>query len=145
MTSPKSDRVLGIDFGERRIGLALSDPLGLTAQPLVTLPNRWEKTYADIGRVVTEHGVTRLVVGLPKHMSGQEGEKAEQARVFGEALAAHTGLPVEWMDERLTTAQVNRVLTASEMSGAKKRAVVDKLAATLILQSWLDRRHHREK
>ncbi len=138
------ERVLGIDYGERRIGLALSDPLGLTAQPLQTLPNREGKTVAVLVELARAHGVARWVVGLPRHMSGGEGSKAAEARAFGDRLAAASGLPVEYADERLTTLAVQRMLAETGMSGAKKRAVTDKLAAALILQTWLDRRRPRD-
>lgn len=135
-------RVLGIDFGERRVGLALSDPLGLTAQPLGVLTNRREKTIADIVKLAAEHNVQTIVIGLPRHMSGEEGVKAAEVRAFGTLLAQATSVPVDYMDERLTTAAAQRLLSETGMSGAKKRAVVDKLAAALILQTWLDR--HRK-
>ena len=133
-------RVLGIDYGERRIGLALSDSLGITAQPLETIPNRGAKTLPVLLQKIQELEVTRAVIGLPRHMNGEEGEKAREARAFGEALAIKSGLPVEYSDERLTTLAANRMLSETNMSGAKKRAVVDKLAAALILQTWMDRR-----
>lgn len=134
------ERVLGIDYGERRIGLALSDPLGVTAQPLATLPCRKTTVVREVAEVARARQAARLVIGLPKHMHGAEGDKAAEARAFGDALAATTGLPVEYVDERLTTAAVQRMLAETNMSGGKKRAVVDKLAAALILQTWLDRR-----
>jgi putative Holliday junction resolvase len=141
MASP--GRVLGIDYGEKRIGLALSDPLGLTAQPLETLPNREGKTVAALVEMARQREVTRFVIGLPRHMSGDEGVKAAEARAFGERLAAASGLPVEYADERLTTLAVQRMLSETDMSGAKKRAVTDKLAAALILQTWMDRERRK--
>ncbi len=135
-------RVLGVDYGKRRIGLALSDPLGLTAQPLETLPNREGKTIAALVELAKAREVGRFVIGLPRHMSGEEGIKAAEARAFGDRLAAASGLPVEYMDERLTTLAVQRMLAETDMSGAKKRAVTDKLAAALILQMWLDRKRN---
>ena len=137
---PGPRRVLGIDYGERRIGLALSDPLGLTAQPLETLPNRESKTLAALAELAREREVGLFVIGLPRHMSGEEGIKAAEARDFGARLGEITGLPVEFVDERLTTIAVQRMLSETAMSGAKKRAVTDKLAAALILQTWLDRK-----
>lgn len=139
-----SGRVLGVDYGSRRIGLALSDPLGLTAQPLVVLPNREKTIFAEIAELARRHGVIRIVVGLPRRLSGEEGPAAEEARVFGERLSQEAGIALEYADERLTTAAAQRVLSETEMSGAKKRAVVDKLAAALILQTWLDRKKSSE-
>jgi putative holliday junction resolvase len=132
-------RVLGVDYGSRRIGLALSDPLGLTAQPLAVLTNREKTIWSEVLEVVRRYGVTRIVLGLPRRLSGEEGPAAEEVRAFGERLAQSTGVPVDYVDERLTTAAAQRVLSETDMSGAKKRAVVDKLAAALILQTWLDR------
>jgi len=131
-------RVLGLDYGERRIGAALSDSLGLTAQPLVVLTRK--NLLNEILALVKQHEVALIVIGLPRHMSGEEGVKAEEARAFGARVAEKTGLPVEYMDERLTTLAAQRMLSETDMSGAKKRAVVDKLAAALILQTWLDRK-----
>lgn len=138
-------RVLGVDYGSRRIGLALSDPLGLTAQPLAVVANREKTVFAEIAEVVRRHGVARIVMGLPKRLSGEEGPAAEDAKAFGERLAQAAGVAVEYADERLTTVAVQRMLAETEMSGAKKRAVVDKLAAALILQTWLDRRRSADR
>jgi len=137
----ETGRVLGLDYGERRIGVALSDLLGLTAQPLTVLTRK--NLLEEIASLVKQHEVTTLVIGLPKHMHGEEGEKAEEARAFGARVAEKTGLPVEFIDERLTTVAVQRMLSETEMSGAKKRAVVDKLAAALILQMWMDRKKRK--
>lgn len=131
-------RALGLDYGERRVGVALSDPLGLTAQPLVTLTRK--NLLEEIAALVARHEVNVIVIGLPKHMHGEEGEKAREARAFGAQVAEKTGRPVEFIDERLTTLAAQRLLSETGMSGAKKRAVVDKLAAALILQTWMDKR-----
>lgn len=133
-------RALGLDYGERRIGTALSDALGLTAQPLGVIENRKEASIAAVAALVAQHQVEAIVVGLPLHMNGTEGEKAAQAREFGSAVAVQTGVKVEFIDERLTTLAVQRMLAETQMSGQKKRKVTDKLAATLILQTWLDRK-----
>lgn len=138
-------RVLGIDFGRKRIGLALSDPLGITAQPLGTLANRRQSLWSELGALVRQRQVKQIVVGLPKHMSGDEGEKALEARVFGERLSGETGIAVDYLDERLTTVAVQRMLSETDMSGAKKRAVTDKLSAVLLLQMWLDRERNQGK
>ncbi len=135
---PGIRRALGVDYGRRRIGLALTDPLGLTAQPLLTLTNR-KNVLDEFAALAKEREVAVVVIGLPKHMHGEEGVAAEEARAFGARVAERTGLPVEYIDERLTTAAAQRMLSQTDMSGAKKRAVVDKLAAALLLQTWLER------
>jgi putative Holliday junction resolvase len=133
------ERTLGLDYGMRRIGVALSDPLGITAQPLGTVANRGVRALEEIAALVQKHQAVRLVIGLPRHMSGEEGVKAVEAREFGARLAEKINVPIEFMDERLTTMAVQRMLAETDMSGAKKRGVVDKLAAALILQMWMDR------
>ncbi|MBN1595898.1 Holliday junction resolvase RuvX [candidate division FCPU426 bacterium] len=140
---PASGRVLGLDYGQRRIGVAISDPLGLTAQPLLVLGNKRKVIMQELAALIKERQVQTVVLGLPRHLSGQEGEKAAQVRAFGSTLAQATAVEVQYLDERLTTTAAQRVLTESGMSGRKKRRVVDKLAAVLILQNWLDRRRLR--
>lgn len=136
-------RIAGIDFGERRIGLALSDPLGIMAQPWETFPHRGAKTFQPLVEKLRSRDVIRIVVGLPKHMNGDEGEKALAARAFGETLAAQSGLPVDFVDERLTTSAAQQALIASNVPGSKKRALLDQIAATLILQTWMDQQKNR--
>jgi putative Holliday junction resolvase len=136
-------RIAGIDYGKVRIGLALSDPLGTFAQPWETFPNRGAKTFIPLAEKLRSREVTRIVVGLPKHMNGDEGEKAQEARAFGQALAAQSGLPVEFVDERLTTLAAQRTLIESNVPGRKKRALVDQIAATLILQTWMDQQKNK--
>lgn len=132
-------RILALDLGKRRIGLAVSDPLGITARGLPTLERVNLRT--DLGRlstVIDDEQVTRIVVGNPKNMSGQEGRQSEWARDFAGRLADWTGLPVDLWDERWTSVEANRVLEESGMSRAKRRAQVDKLAAVLLLENYLD-------
>ncbi|MCD4813691.1 Holliday junction resolvase RuvX [bacterium] len=131
-------RILGLDYGVRRIGVAISDPLGITSQPLATLRNRKDKVMEEIAAIIQEKQVATVVVGLPKHMSGQEGTAAETVRSFGNRLQERCTVPVEFVDERLSTVAAQRVLTQSGMSGPKQRQVVDKLAAAIILQTWMD-------
>jgi putative Holliday junction resolvase len=135
-------RILGLDVGTKTVGIALSDPLGITAQPVTTL-RRWnlESDVAELKRLAVEHGVSRVVVGLPLNMDGSEGPRAAAARAFGDAVNAATGLPVEYQDERLTTVAAERVLLEADVSRRKRREVIDQLAAQLILQTWLDARH----
>lgn len=132
-------RILALDFGARRIGLAISDPLGLTAQGLPTLErsNR-EQDLAALLALAREREVTLWLMGLPLHLSGAEGAQAQKVRTFGARLAARSGLPVEYWDERLTTVSAQRVLREAELSLAKRRQAVDRLAAVVLLQSYLE-------
>lgn len=132
-------RILALDFGARRIGLAISDPLGLTAQGLPTLErsNR-ERDLAALLALAREREVTLWLMGLPLHLSGTEGAQAQKVRTFGALLAARSGLPVEYWDERLTTVTAQRVLREAELSLAKRRQAVDRLAAVVLLQSYLE-------
>jgi len=138
---PGVPRVMGIDLGKKRIGLALSDPLGLTAQPLLVMPRLG--TAADLERLTAlarEHQVQEIVIGLPRHMDGHVGPEAEEALDWAEELRLRLGVPVSTLDERLTTTQAERVLLAADLSRRRRRQVIDKLAAVLILQTFLDRR-----
>ena len=135
-------RLLGVDWGERRIGLALSDESQLLAQPLTTLTRRPGKRFPmqRFLAAVKEHGVTGVVVGLPLEADGSEGAAARAARAVGEDIGARSGLRVEFVDERMTTA---RVLSAvREMGGGTRgrKEDLDALAATLVLQQYLDSR-----
>lgn len=132
-------RAMGLDIGDKTVGLALSDALGITAQGLTTLVRK--NTQADIEALVSlcqEHGVEVLVAGLPLNMDGSEGPRAELSRRFGDKLSKATGVPVEYWDERLTTMEAERVLLEADLSRKKRKKVIDKLAAQVILQSWMD-------
>ncbi|HZG56404.1 Holliday junction resolvase RuvX [Paenibacillus sp.] len=132
-------RLMGIDYGERQIGVAVSDELFLTAQGVTTLRNSGDvRVLNDIAKLATEYGVTELVVGLPKNMNGTIGPKGELAESFAKELGAVTGLPVRLWDERLTTMAANRTLLEADVSRKKRKAVVDKMAAMLILQNYMD-------
>ena len=131
-------RILAIDFGERRIGLALSDPLGITAQGLPTIDTKKIKDlFGFIGNLVTERGVDKLVVGMPRNMNGSIGPQGERVKRFMQKLARKTEVDVVAWDERLTSVQSLRSMR--EM-GTKQRnkEVTDRISATLILQSYLD-------
>jgi putative Holliday junction resolvase len=131
---------LGIDHGSKRIGLAVSDPSGTVALPAGTLPSRGlERDLAAIRQIVESRQVERIVVGLPIHMDGREGRQAEASRRFAEHLARELGLPVEMLDERWTTQEAERALRETERKGRKKRAVIDSVAATLLLRTYLER------
>lgn len=134
-------RVLALDLGKRRIGLALSDELGVTAQGLETLQRtNIREDLARLSQLASEKNVTLLLMGNPLHMSGHEGRQAEYTRDFGERLRAATGLPVEFWDERLTTVEAERVLRQSGISIQKRAQAVDRLAAVILLESYLDSR-----
>jgi putative Holliday junction resolvase len=134
-------RILGLDVGSKRIGLALSDPLGITAQGLETLHRQNKRfDFAQLEQVIREHRVAEIVVGLPLRMTGGEGIQAEKMQAFAEEIRRRFRLPVHLWDERLTSAQANRLLRETEMSIKRRGEVVDQMAAVLILQSWMDAR-----
>ncbi len=134
-------RVLGIDLGSRRIGVAVSDGLGLTAQPRATLPRHGGmRDMESIAKAVKDAEADRIVVGLPLDPEGKEGPAAARARAFAEKLHATLQLPVELCDESFSTVEAEEVLIAADLSRARRRQVVDKLAAAVILQRWLDAR-----
>lgn len=133
-------RYLGIDLGTRRIGVALSDELGLTAQPLPTLePSTEDDALAAIRGLVERYGVREVVVGLPKNMNGTLGPAAEKALAFARRLEEGGPAKVTMWDERLTSAAAERLLIEADVRRAKRRRTVDRLAAVLILQGFLDR------
>ena len=132
-------RVLALDLGKKRIGLAVSDELGLTAQGLPTLARRNKRAdLAALSGLIRERGVTEILMGNPLHMSGDAGRQSEWVREFAGALTEYTGLPVRLWDERLTTVEASRVLRASGISIEKRAAAVDRLSAVILLQSYLD-------
>ena len=134
-------RVLALDIGTVRIGVALSDELGLTAQPPGSLAaDDPEAAVREVRRLCREHGVGRIVVGLPRTLDGREGPAAAAARRWIERLERAVGVPVIAWDERLTTAAAERALIAADVSRRRRRRVVDQMAAALILQSYLDSR-----
>lgn len=135
-------RVLGIDFGRKRVGLALSDPLRMVATPLETVDGESQKKATRrIRELLAGHEVSEIVVGLPLHMNGDRGELAEAAIAFGEKLGKQVpGLTVHMWDERMTSLEAERALQLGEAKAARKKEMRDQLAAQLILQSWLDSR-----
>ncbi len=134
-------RILGLDVGARRIGVAVSDPLGITAQGLDTLHRKNKKYDLEyLRRVIREYDVKEIVVGLPLRMSGAEGIQSEKMRAFAEDLRKKFGLPVHLWDERLTSAEANRFLRETELSIEKRGKAVDRMAAVLILQGWMELR-----
>ncbi len=132
-------RVLGVDYGRARIGLALSDPTGLFAQGLSVLRRTTdEQAVAEIVELIRQHEVEEVVVGLPKNMNGTVGERAEQCQAFAEQLEQAAGVPVRLFDERLTTVAAERLLISADMRRNRRKQVIDEVAATLLLQSYLD-------
>jgi putative Holliday junction resolvase len=135
------DRCLGLDVGERRIGVALSDPLGWTASPLPTVERvSWKKDLARIRALLEEHSVACVVVGLPIRMDGTPGERAERTLEFVKRLQATTKVPVVTWDERLTTKEAERRMIEDDVRRKRRREVIDGIAASLILQGYLDYR-----
>ena len=141
MSSSDSPRVLGLDVGSKTIGMAVSDLLGITAQGLTTMRRQNKRLdFGQLQKVIRAYNVTEIVVGYPLRMSGAEGIQSDKMKLFAEELHKKFHLPVHLCDERLTSAQANRVLRDSEMSIKRRGEVVDRLAAVLILQSWMDMR-----
>lgn len=137
--SGQAPRILALDFGARRIGLAVSDQLGVTAQGLPTLLRSNKRNDLDhLRRVIRQYGVTEIVMGLPLRMSGAEGAQAEKVQAFAEQLRHKFKLPVHLFDERLTSVEANRMLRETDMSIRRRTEVVDQVAAVLILQSFLE-------
>ncbi len=138
---PVLGRILGLDVGSRRIGVAVSDPLGITAQGLETLARRNKRhDFEQLKRVIRQYEVKEIVVGLPLRMSGAEGIQSDKMNVFAEELRKRFRLPVHLWDERLTSAEANRLLRETDLSIEKRGKAVDRMAAILILQGWMERR-----
>ena len=135
-------RILGLDYGSKTVGVALSDPLGLTAQALETIwrkqENKLRQTLARIEELIKEYQVETIVVGYPKNMNNTVGERAEKALEFKEKLESRTGLPVVMWDERLTTLEANRTLMEAGVRRENRKQYLDGLAAVFILQGYLD-------
>ncbi|HYV74757.1 MAG TPA: Holliday junction resolvase RuvX [Candidatus Binatia bacterium] len=138
-------RILALDYGSRRIGLAVTDELGLTAQGLATLRRTNKRNDFDhLRRTIKGYGVGEIVVGLPLRMSGETGTQSEKVLEFAEELRRRFKLPVHLFDERLTSVEANRVLNEGEVGLRRRREVVDQLAAVLILQAFLGSRAVRD-
>ena len=137
--TPSNLRILALDLGKKRIGLAISDPLGITAQGLPNLDRSNKRTdLAALGELILDRGVGLILMGNPMNMSGKEGRQSAWVREFAAALELHTGLPVKFWDERLTSVEAGRVLRSSGISIRKRAAAVDRLSAVILLQSYLD-------
>ena len=133
-------RIMGIDYGDSRIGVAVSDPMGWTAQGLETIERKGtvEQAAEKIKQLVEQYGVERIVIGLPRNMNGTIGPSGEKAIEFGDVLARITGIEVVRWDERLTTVAANRLMHEVGMKTSKKKKSVDRIAAVFILQGYLD-------
>ncbi len=132
-------RVLGLDVGDRRIGVAVSDPLGLTAQRLDNLERQGaQKDVEAVCALVEQYGVGTIVVGLPLTMQGEQGPQAKKVSAFSQALRGRVSVPIQMVDERLTTVQGERALIEMKTSRRKRKQMIDAVAAQLILQSFLD-------
>lgn len=135
-------RVMGLDFGSKTVGVAVCDPLGITAQGVETIvrkdENKLRQTLARIEALVNEYGVEKIVLGFPKNMNNTIGERAEKTLEFQEKVERRTGIPVILWDERLTTASAERTLMESNVRREDRKKYVDKIAAVFILQGYLD-------
>ena len=138
-------RILGLDYGSKTVGVAVSDPLGLTAQSVETIwrkqENKLRQTLARIEELAAEYQAEKIVLGLPKNMNNTIGERAEKTREFREMLERRTGLQVVMWDERLTTVEAERTLMEASVRRENRKQYLDQLAAVFILQGYLDSLH----
>ena len=135
-------RTMGLDYGSKTVGVAVSDPMGITAQGIEIIrrekENHMRSTLRRIHEIVNEYEVGTIVVGNPKNMNGTSGERAEAAKAFAETLKQRTDLPVVLWDERLTTVEAKKTMMAAGVRREDRKKYVDKIAAVLILQGYLD-------
>lgn len=130
---------MGLDVGSKRIGVAVSDLLGITAQGLPTMIRTNKRAdFEKLAEIVRQYDVHEIVVGYPLRLSGSEGSQSQKMQVFAEELRKKSGLPVHLWDERLTSTQANRILRDADLSIKKRGEAVDRMAAVLILQSWME-------
>lgn len=141
-------RVIGLDYGTKTVGVAISDEMKLIAQPLTTIErkqaNKLRQTYAAIEQIIMEQQVELIVLGYPKNMNNTEGERVEATKEFKEALERRTGLPVVLVDERLTTVEANRILEDTGVAVSARKEHIDKMAAAIILQNYLDMEYNKK-
>ena len=132
-------RILGLDLGDRTIGVAVCDPLGYTAQGITTIRRKKEETdIEELKKICAQYNVEKIVLGLPKNMNGTVGPQGEKAKEFGEKIKGILNLDIILWDERLTTVAATRAMLEADMSRSKRKSIVDKVAATYILQGYLD-------
>ena len=135
-------RIMGLDYGEKTVGVALSDELLMTAQPFTTITrercNKLRKTYRELAEIIAEYSVEKIVIGRPLNMNGTEGERVERTRQFANELADKSGLEIVEVDERLTTVEADRILAETGVAHSGRKEHIDKMAAAIILQTYLD-------
>jgi putative Holliday junction resolvase len=137
----EGERLLGLDVGKRRVGVAVSDPLGVSARPLTTVARTSDGTDLErLAKLAREYQATRLVVGLPRHLDGREAELAAEVRTFAQRLAQRCQLPLVWAEERLSSKEAERVLAELGVAPEKRRRRRDEIAAALILTWYLESR-----
>jgi putative Holliday junction resolvase len=130
---------MGLDVGDRRIGVALSDPSGFLAQGLTVVHRKGLTQDLDtLATIITENEVAKVVIGLPRRMDGSLGEQAEKTKYFGEALQQKVAIPIEYWDERLTTSEAEKAMISAGLKRAQRKVSIDMVAATILLQSYLD-------
>ena len=141
-------RVIGLDYGTKTVGVALSDESGLIAQPYITIERKHagklRQTYAQIEEIINDNNVDKIVLGYPKNMNNTEGERAEATKEFMENLERRTGLPVILVDERLTTMEADRILADTGVAKSARKEHIDKMAAAIILQNYLDMEYNKK-
>ena len=141
-------RIMGLDYGSKTVGVAVSDALGLTAQGIEIVrrksENKLRQTLARIEEIAKEYGVEKIVLGFPKHMNNDIGERAEKSLEFKEMLERRTGLPVVMWDERLTTVEADRTMMETGIRRENRKEYVDMIAAVFILQGYLDYLSHQK-
>ncbi|WP_346663948.1 Holliday junction resolvase RuvX [uncultured Merdimonas sp.] len=141
-------RIMGLDYGSKTVGVAVSDPLKITAQAVETITrkeeNKLRKTCARIEELVKEYQVEQIVLGFPRHMNNDIGERAEKSLEFGQMLERRTGLKVVMWDERLTTVEAERTLMENKVRRENRKKYIDQIAAVFILQGYLDSLAHRK-
>ena len=133
-------RILGLDYGEKRIGVAISDPMGILASPLTVIESK--STHSDIEQIVSltqEHEIEQIVIGLPRSLDGSESKQAQMTRDFIDLLQGQLNIPVNTWDERLSTVAADRMMNEAGVKKGKKKKRIDSAAATIILQNYLDR------
>ena len=132
-------RILGLDYGDSRIGVAVSDLLGFTAQSVGLIAEKnFERQIEAVFNYCKEYSAEKIVIGMPKNMNGTIGERGEKTMLFVEELKKHVSVPIIFWDERLTTAAAHKTLAESNVSGKKRKGILDKIAAVFILQGYLD-------
>ena len=135
-------RIMGLDYGDKTVGVAVSDELLITAQPVTTVErersNKLRKTYQQLEAIIEEYKVEKIVIGKPLNMNGTEGERVEKTRAFSDELKKRTGLEIVEVDERLTTTEADRILEDTGVAHSGRKAHIDKMAAAIILQTYLD-------